>query len=83
MAPRERQLPGTRPTERMPTVDERRISSASDGFYAAAQHRPDTEETPHGCALCMSSGFVFFGVEEDGEEEIVRLPCRRCRTETH
>ena len=64
-------------------MDERRISSASDGFYAAAQHRPDTEETPHGCALCMSSGFVFFGIEEDGEEEIVRLPCRRCRTETH
>ena len=35
----------------------------------------------HGCALCMSSGFVFFGVEEDGEEEIERVPCRRCRPE--
>ena len=39
---------------------------------------PATDETPHGCALCMSSGFVFFGVEEDGEEEIERVPCRRC-----
>jgi hypothetical protein len=36
-----------------------------------------------GCALCMDSGFVFFGVEEDGEEEIERVPCRRCRPETH
>jgi hypothetical protein len=42
---------------------------------------PPPEETPHGCALCMSSGFVFFGVEEDGEEEIERVPCRRCRPE--
>jgi hypothetical protein len=60
-------------------VDEIRISPAGDAFYAAAKHRPATDETPHGCALCMSSGFVFFGVEEDGEEEIERVPCRRCR----
>ena len=81
MAPQELQLPGTRPTEeRMPTVDEIRISPAGDPFYVAGKHRPDTdEEKPRGCALCMSSGYVFFGVEEDGEEEIERLPCRRCR----
>jgi hypothetical protein len=36
-----------------------------------------------GCALCMSSGYVFFGVEEDGEEQIERVACRRCRPETH
>ena len=59
-------------------VDEIRISPAGGGLYAAAQHRPATDETPYGCALCMSSGFVFFGVEEDGEEEIERVPCRRC-----
>ncbi len=35
-------------------------------------------DKPHGCALCMSSGFIFFGVEEDGEEKIERVPCRRC-----
>jgi hypothetical protein len=63
-------------------VDEIRIPPAGDGFYAAAKHRPDTEETPHGCALCMSSGFVFFGVEEDGEEREEAVPCRRCRPET-
>jgi hypothetical protein len=39
-------------------------------------------DEPQGCALCMSSGFVFFGVEEDGEEEIERVPCRRCRPES-
>jgi hypothetical protein len=37
---------------------------------------------PRGCALCMSSGFVFFGVEEDGEERTERVPCRRCRPES-
>jgi hypothetical protein len=58
-------------------VIEHRISPAGDGFYAAAKHRPDTKETP-GCALCMSSGFVFFGVEEDGEEVIEAVRCRRC-----
>ena len=81
MAPQVRQHPGTRPTETERTVDEIRISPAGDGFYAAAKHRPSeaTDETPHGCALCMSSGFVFFGVEEDGEEEIEGVPCRRCR----
>ncbi len=78
MAPRVRQHPGTRPTERTPTVDEIRISPASDAFYAAARRCPATDETPHGCTLCMSSGFVFFGVEEDGEEKIERVPCRRC-----
>jgi hypothetical protein len=30
----------------------------------------------------MSSGFVFFGVEEDGEEEIERVPCRGCHPES-
>ena len=63
-------------------MDEIRISPAGDGFYAAAQDRPTTDETPHGCALCMSSGFVFFGVEEGGEEEIERMPCRRCHPES-
>ncbi len=47
-------------------VDEIRISPAGDGYYAAAQHRPATDESPHGYALCMSWGFVFIGVEEDG-----------------
>jgi hypothetical protein len=60
-------------------VDEIRISPAGDGFYAAANHRPDTDKTPRGCALCMSSGYIFFGVEEDGEEQIERVPCRRCQ----
>ena len=83
MAPREPYLPGTRPTEALggTTVDEIRISPGGDAFYAVAKHRPATDEKPHGCALCMSSGFVFFGIEEGGEEEIELLPCRRCRPE--
>jgi hypothetical protein len=37
-------------------------------------------DKPHGCALCMSSGFVFFGVlDEDLAEEVIEaVPCRRC-----
>jgi hypothetical protein len=63
-----------------PTVDEISVR-AGDPFVAAAKHRPYAQATdePHGCALCMDSGFVFFGVEEDGEEKIERVPCRRCQ----
>ena len=49
------------------------ISRARDG---GEPHRRDRD---HGCALCMSSRFVFFGVEEDGEEREEAVPCRRCR----
>jgi hypothetical protein len=60
MAPQERQLPGTRPTEALggTTVDERRISPAGDGFYAAAKYRPATDESPHGC----HNGWVYYGL---------------------
>ncbi len=46
---------------------------------------PDThDETPHACY----EGWVYLGFEaedENGEhvEEIERVPCRRCRPETH
>jgi hypothetical protein len=36
------------------------------------------------CPFCYE-GWVFLGyegVDEDGEEEIERVPCRRCRPET-
>jgi hypothetical protein len=53
---------------------------AGDPFAYAGD--PRGVDQPRGCALCMSSGFVFFGVEtEDGEEEIERVPCRRCHPE--
>jgi hypothetical protein len=57
-------------------VDEIRISPAGDGFYAAANHRPDVhDETPHACM----GGWVFLGFEgEDGEEREEAVPCRRC-----
>jgi hypothetical protein len=64
-------------------VDEIRITPAGDGFYAA-KLRPSeaTDETsPRGCALCMDSGFVFFGLaelDEDGEEKTDEVPCWRC-----
>jgi hypothetical protein len=36
-----------------------------------------TDETPHGCY----EGLVFIGHEEDGEEVIEAVPCRRCSFE--
>jgi hypothetical protein len=44
---------------------------------------PTDQETPHGCM----DGWVYLGFEgedENGEhvEEIERVPCRRCRSET-
>jgi hypothetical protein len=43
-----------------------------------------TEETPHACY----NGWVFLGYEAEDEygehvEVIERMPCRRCRPETH
>ena len=65
-----------------------RIREEGNGFYAwGAVPGPMNLHNwklmkPGDYVLCMSSGFVFFGVEEDGEEEIERVPCRRCRPDT-
>ena len=63
-------------------MDEIRIPSAGDPFYAAARaHDPHPDET-EGC-LCCYDGWVFIGHTipfPDGDEEIVHepVPCRRC-----
>jgi SWIM zinc finger len=62
------------------------VGVACRHIYAAAIARArgrdlDLRDHGHGCALCMSSGFVFFGVEEDGQERDEAVPCRRCRPE--
>ena len=54
---------------------------AGDPFKAAGMARPDlNHESPHGCY----SGWVYMGWEdsETGEEELERVPCRRCHGET-
>jgi hypothetical protein len=68
MAPRERQLPGTRPTERTDTVDDQRLAQASSD-----RHDQD-HEPPH----CCIDGWVYLGYEEDGEERIEPVRCLRC-----
>jgi hypothetical protein len=77
MAPRVREHPGTRPTERTLTVDERSV--VHSGHHSP--HEAD-EENPHFCF----DGWVFLGyegVDEDGElvEIFDRIPCRRCERE--
>jgi hypothetical protein len=76
VAPRERQLPGTRPTETEETVDERILAQR-------AQCSPtDQEHEDHGerkCFYCLS-GWVFFGsIGHDGEEVYEAIRCRQCK----
>jgi hypothetical protein len=70
------QHPGTRPTERMRTVDTNILRKDHPEGSAP------TIETPHGCY----DGWVHMGFEgedESGEhvEVIERVPCRRCHAE--
>jgi hypothetical protein len=69
-------------------VDTRSISPAGDGFYAAATHRSDHDDTvethyaalerPYECPLCFR-GYVTITVEGDGEEYEEAVPCKRCQ----
>jgi hypothetical protein len=78
MAPRVLQHPGTRPTERMPTVDEHRIPLASDPFYAACRPEQDQYQEGRRCFYCLE-GWIFLGsLDHDGEEVIDIVRCRRC-----
>ena len=68
-------------------MDTKSISPAGDGFYAAATHRPDHDdsvethyaalERPHECPFCFR-GYVTITLEEDGQEHDEAVPCQRC-----
>jgi hypothetical protein len=59
---------GTRPTERGLTVDERSVAYGEERG----------QDHPHACW----DGYVYLGyTDEDGEEQIEKLPCRRCAAE--
>jgi len=66
--------------ERDSTVDEIRISPASERFYAAyseANHA-NAEQVEHDCFFCLE-GWVFLGsIDHDGWEVIEAIRCRRC-----
>jgi hypothetical protein len=56
---------GARPTERRLTVDERSV------LYGEVRE----QDHPHACW----DGYIYLGyTDEDGEERIEKLPCRRC-----
>ncbi len=71
MAPQEWRLPGTRPTERMTTVDERSLAYPS----------PAKLDEERECFACYR-GVVYIGnmVEEDGQEveAFEAALCHRC-----
>jgi hypothetical protein len=55
-------------------VDEHTISPAGDPFYAASRCH-DQDERP---CYCYGSGVVVLTIEEDGQEYVAVVPCRRC-----
>ena len=76
MAPRVVQHPGTRPTERMPTVDERILAQRAQPSPTDQEHK-GTEE--RNCFYCLE-GWVFLGsLGHDGEEMVEAIRCRRCK----
>jgi hypothetical protein len=77
MAPRVRQHPGTRPTERKPTVDERILAQHAQHSLTDQERR--AREEPRSCFYCLS-GWVFLGsLDHDGEEIVESIRCRRCK----
>jgi hypothetical protein len=67
MAPRVGEHPGTWPTEREAFVDERSV------LYGEV--RGGGQDHPHACM----DGYVYLGyTDENDEEQIEKLPCRRC-----
>ena len=66
--------------ERDSTVDEIRISLASNSFHAAASEANHThaEQAERDCFFCLE-GWVFMGsIDHDGGEMFEAIRCRRC-----
>jgi hypothetical protein len=66
--------------ERVSTVDEIRISSVGERFYAPASEasRTHAEQAERDCFFCLE-GWVFLGsIDYDGWEVIEAIRCRRC-----
>jgi hypothetical protein len=82
MAPQVLTHPGTRPTERMQTVDTR--ESSVPHAHPSTEDHDDTVEAHYACLerphACIE-GWVYLGVEEDGIERTEAVPCRRCNAE--
>jgi hypothetical protein len=76
MAPRERQLPGTRPTEKgWLAVDDRILAHPAHSSPADLEHQGSEERN---CFYCLE-GWVFLGsLGHDGEEIFEVIRCRKC-----
>jgi hypothetical protein len=80
VAPRERQLPGTRPTETEETVDERILAQRAQPSPTDQEHEGHEERN---CFYCLE-GWVFLGsLDHDGEEVVEAIRCRRCNGTGH
>jgi len=80
MAPQVLTHPGTRPTERMQTVDT--PESSAPHAHPSTEGHDDTVEAHYAClerpCACIE-GWVFVGyMNEDGEERETAYGCRRC-----
>ena len=77
MVPRVVAHPGTRPTERMLTVDKRILAQGAQHSPTDQDHEGSEERMS--CFYCLE-GWVFLGsLGYDGEEIVEALRCRRCK----
>ena len=76
VGPRRVEAPGTRPTEREQTVDERILAQRAQ--HSLTDQEQDGSEERRSCFYCLS-GWVFLGsLGHDGEEIVEAIRCRRC-----
>ncbi len=76
MAPQVLEHLGTRPTERMPTVDERILAQRAQPSPTDQEHKRREERN---CFYCLS-GWVFLGsISHEGEEIVEAIRCRQCK----
>jgi hypothetical protein len=76
MAPAVREHPGTRPTERTPTVDERILAQRAQHSPTDHEHKGREERN---CFYCLSGWVFLSSLDHDGEEIVEAIRCRRCK----
>jgi hypothetical protein len=75
VAPQVMAHPGTRPTERDATVDERILAHRAHPSPIKEEHCGSEERS---CFYCLE-GWVFLGsLDHDGEEIVEVVRCRKC-----
>ena len=80
MAPQERQLLGTRPTEKgWLAVDERILAHRAHPSPTDQEHQEGSEE--RNCFYCLEGWVFISSLDHDDEEIVEAIYCRKCGVE--